>query len=382
MRQPFASRSVLGHAARSDLIASLNEVATAVGLKRHVDEVLDAVVESAKRVTDTRKAILCLLDDMAGRESPPVVVAVRGRRDEFPESWWSGQLERTAPVALAAGHPIVEFHEAHDAWFLTAPVCAGDVPVGVIAAINSSQARFSDDQVAFFAILSTFAASAIESARLAEETQFVLLASERERIAREIHDGVAQSLFGVSIGLEVCKKQLLRDPNGSADRLGDLQEQVSGCLVELRRVVYDLRPLKLQALGLEGAVEYWLDEVAVGKGARGRLVVDGESLPLPARTEACLYRVAKEAVSNVVKHADAGEFEVRLAYREDTVRLEVVDDGRGFEPARALERAESGSSLGLKSIKDRVEAEGGRLAIRSRPGRGTAVTATLAIEGG
>lgn len=380
MRQPLGPRRVVGRSARSDLISSLNEVATAVGLKRHVDEVLDAVVESAKRVTDTRKAILCLFDEMDSRDAQPVVAAVRGRRDEFPESWWAGQLERTTPVALATGRPLVEFHRGHDAWFLTAPVCAGDSPVGVIAAINTSHARFTEDQVAFFAILATFAASAIEGARLAEETQFVLLASERERIAREIHDGVAQSLFGVSIGLEVCKKQIQRDPVGSEERLGDLQEDVSRCLAELRRVVYDLRPLKLQELGLKGALEYWLSEVAVGRGTRGRLVVSGEPRVLPARTEACLYRVAKEAVSNVVKHARAGEFEVRLRYDGSDVCLEVEDDGDGFCPDEAMERAESGASLGLKSIRDRVAAEGGHLDLVSGPDGGARVTVTLSVK--
>ncbi|TLM73634.1 MAG: sensor histidine kinase [Actinobacteria bacterium] len=377
LRKALAVRHIIGGSGRTDLIALLNEVATAVGSKRHVDEVLDAVVGSAKRVTDTSKAILCLFDEWASPGGEPVVAAVRGRRDEFPESWWSAELERLAPLAIEAGQPIVEMLPSHDAWFLTAPVRIGPDVLGVIAAINSKQARFTEEQIAFFATLATFAATAIESARLAEETQFVLLASERERIAREIHDGVSQSLFGVSIGLEVARRQVGRDPAGAAVRLEEMQEQVAGCLAELRRVVYDLRPLKLQELGLVGAIEYWLSEVTVGRGPSGRLEVEGEALPLPARTEACLYRVAKEAVANVVKHSEAQSFVVRLSYLGDSVRLEVTDDGHGFRPEEALERAEGGDSLGLKSIRDRVEAERGRIDIRSVPGEGTAITVVL-----
>lgn len=362
---------------RSDLIGSLNEVATAIASRQSVDEVLDTVVDSAKRVTDTDKAALCLFDELLGEGAEPTVAAVRGSRDEFPESWWSSEVFRAGRAAMAGGRPIVERHKGQDAWLLVSPVKMGDHPIGILAAINMGSRGFSEDQVSFIAILSTFAASAIENARLAEESRYVLLASERDRIAREMHDGVAQSLFGISLGLELAKKQVHRDPLATARRLDELQEQLSLSQAELRRYIYDLRPLKLQELGLAGAIEYWIHEVNAGNGLRGRLRVEGERQELSANIESCLYRVAKEAVGNVAKHASAAGFEVLIRYGDTEVSLEVRDDGRGFLSEEAFEASEQGATLGMKSIRDRVEAEGGELTVISAPGHGTVVRVTV-----
>ena len=96
----------------------------------------------------------------------------------------------------------------------------------------------------------------------------------------------------------------VRDPAGVAQRLDDLQSQLNTSMTELRRFIYDLRPVKLTELGLPGAIDYWISEVTMGRPVRGKLVVDGERRRcMSPSEEACLYRVAKESVSNVVKHA-------------------------------------------------------------------------------
>lgn len=371
--------SILGGSGRSGLIGSLNEVATAITSKSALEDVLGAVVECAKRVTGTRKAILCVFDEVRGAGDSRVLVTVRGPRADFPEEWWSSEVERLAPVVLAEGRPRVELHREQGAWLLVAPVKMGDEAIGVLAAVDTRNRRFTDEQVAFFAILSTFAASAIENARLAEQSRFMLLASERERIARDMHDGVVQSLFGVSIGLEVCRKQMTRDAYGAARRLEDVQDQLAAALQELRRVVYDLRPVKLRELGLYGGIEYWVEEITSGLDVVGHTELEGEPRPLGADVEMCLYRVAKEAVSNAVRHAGAGRVDVRLFYQDDSVLVEVRDDGNGFAPDEALESANSGQTLGLKSIYDRVGAAGGRVEIVSSPGGGTRLLAVLPV---
>jgi signal transduction histidine kinase len=359
-----------------DLITALNDVAAAVSSAVSLDDVLDTIVQRAKRITNTEKAVLILTQD----HSPDLdndTLVVKGSRDEHPESWWADELKVVAPAIFETGRMYLGLSEENDAWLMCAPIRVKDRPIGMLSAINSRTHKFSREQVEFLAILGAFAASAIENARLAEESRYVLLASERDRIAREMHDGISQSLFGVALGLEVCRKQVFRDPAGVADRLGELQEQVDLSRSELRRFIYDLRPIKLQELGLIGAIEFWLHEISAGRKLQTRVVIKGDTRSLRLATEACLYRVAKEAIGNAVKHSGATWLEARLIFEPETVTLQIHDNGCGFDSAEML-RHDAHSGIGLSSIAQRVETEGGRLDITTAPGQGTRIDVMVA----
>lgn len=357
--------------ANVDLIAALNDVASAVSSTISLDEVLETIVERAKRITNTDKAVLVLTVDHSSMLDDETLV-VRGCRDEHLEAWWSEQLRANAPDLFESGEIYLDLNRDNDAWLMCAPIRVRNTPVGIMAAINSRDRKFTRDQQDFLAILGAFAASAIENARLAEQTKYVLLASERDRIAREMHDGISQSLFSVALGLEVCKKLVMRDPRTVSERLDELQQMVDVSRSELRRFIYDLRPVKLQELGLVGAIEYWVHEVTAGDAVSGETIILGDRRTLRPSVEACLYRVAKEAVSNVVKHAEATRFVVEIHYEDDSVRLCVLDDGAGFAAHEARANA-SESGIGLKSIEERVRREGGRVNVSSAPGRGTKI---------
>jgi len=150
-------------------------------------------------------------------------------------------------------------------------------------------------------------------------------------------------------------------------------------MTELRRFIYDLRPMKLAELGLVGAVGFWVREITRGGNVKGRVVVDRALPRLTPSEEAVLYRVAKEAVSNSVRHSGGTAITVTITGAADSVRLSVTDDGDGFDTARVL--GEGTAGIGLRSIVDRVERDGGQLLIDSRPGQGTAVVVTIPVEG-
>ncbi|HEY5432087.1 MAG TPA: sensor histidine kinase [Coriobacteriia bacterium] len=220
----------------------------------------------------------------------------------------------------------------------------------------------------------------MENARLAEESRYVLLSSERERIAREMHDGLSQSLFSVSLGLELCKKQVLRDPVAVSGRLAGLQDQLNQGMAELRRVIYDLRPMNLQALGLRGSVDMWVNEATAGRGITGKLEIVGVERTLSPSAEACLYRVAKEAVSNSVRHSGAHRLGVQIEYADCAIVLTITDDGTGFLAEEADRKALPGTGMGLRSMRERMAAAGGTLSVTSAPGEGTVVRAELPME--
>ena len=360
------------------LIAVLNEVADAVSSAMSVEEVLDVIVDRAKRITDTDKAMLVLSEEHSQTIDLDTLV-VRGRRDQHAQQWWQSRLEVLGERLFQRGEPLIEEHPAESAWLLCSPILVHDRAVGLLCAINRMEHPFTQTQIDFIAILSAFAASAIENARLAEESRYVLLASERDRIAREMHDGVVQSLFSISLGMELCKKQLGRDPSGVMTKLDDLQEHLNTTMAELRRFIYDLRPMKLSELGLIGAVEYWVREITQGRPVRGRVVIEGDLPRLGPADEAVLYRVAKEAVSNAVRHAAARQLVVHIHAENGAVKLTVTDDGDGFDVDRVLSGGPSG--IGLTSIAESVRREGGSLNIDSRPGGGTTVAVELPVRG-
>lgn len=361
---------------QAELIATLNEVADAVSSAMSVEEVLEVIVERAKRVTDTDKALLVLADEHSEQLDLDSLV-VRGRRSQHTQGWWQDRLEALGDTVFETGEPLVEAHPEENAWLLCNPVLVKDRPIGLLCAINTADRPFTRVQMDFLAILSAFAASAIENARLAEQSRYVLLASERDRIAREMHDGVVQSLFSISLGLELCKKQVLRDPQAVAGRLDELQQHLNTSMTELRRFIYDLRPMKLAELGLAGAVEYWLVEITQGRGVRARLLVEGDITGLSPSEEACLYRVAKEAVSNAVRHANAQLVEVTIGRSNGTAHMRITDDGTGFDTSRAVDAGTNG--LGLRSIRERVKREGGVFSVESTPGEGTVLSVLLPV---
>jgi signal transduction histidine kinase len=360
----------------TELIAALNDVAAAVSSTIALDEVLDTVVERAKWLTNTEKAALVLVHEHTDTLDDETTV-VRGRREQHSEEWWAAELADVSSTVFREGATYLKLNRANDAWLLCAPISVKDRPVGLLAAINSREHQFTVDQVDFLTILGAFAATAIENARLAEQTKYVLLASERDRIAREMHDGISQSLFSVALGLEVCRKQVLRDPAAVAGRLEELQQMVDVSRSELRRFIYDLRPVKLQELGLVGAIEYWIHEVTSSEGLEGSVRVEGEQSALTPSAESCLYRVAKESVSNVVKHSGASRFEVVLDYAPDAVALRVSDNGRGFDRQALPDPGEEGMSVGLRSMEERVSREQGRIDVVTEHGTGTTIYVRL-----
>jgi signal transduction histidine kinase len=228
-----------------------------------------------------------------------------------------------------------------------------------------------------FAALTTFCLAAIVSERrraaleLAESQrrEGERAALERQRIARDLHDSVSQSLFSTTLHVRTAQHALeLEKPDSTGpvgEELNEIGQLTRGALAEMRALIFELRPGALAEEGLVAA----LTKQAAALSAREGLdiEVDGPAhLPIGPDVEEQLYRLGQEALANVVKHARAGSATVRVAATGDTVSIEVSDDGRGFDPA-----AVGPDHFGLRSMRGRVADLGGRLEVTSTPGRGT-----------
>jgi signal transduction histidine kinase len=191
---------------------------------------------------------------------------------------------------------------------------------------------------------------------------------DREWVARELHDSVQQTLYGIGLGAGTAAELLDRDPVAARRQLDWIRETALAGLADLRGLILRLRP---EPLALVTALGRLLDTAGGLAGFR----TTAELGPEPATTAEvrhALYRIAQEAVQNVARHAGAGHVTLRMSGDGPAVVLAVVDDGRGFVPD-----AELPGRLGIRSMHERARAAGGRLEILSAPGAGTEVRATL-----
>jgi len=198
---------------------------------------------------------------------------------------------------------------------------------------------------------------------------------ERARLARDLHDGLGQSLTGLRLRLGLLARRA-----GSEAQTAELVqtgELVQAALAELRTVVRALRPAELERLGPQGALRALVEGFEADTGTPAALRVAGSLDDLPEPLTLGLYRALQEGLHNVRRHAEAGEVGVRVSRSAELVELQVEDDGRGFVPGTA-----GPSSTGFAGLSERAELLGGELHVRSAPGEGTCVTLRLPIAAG
>jgi signal transduction histidine kinase len=214
-------------------------------------------------------------------------------------------------------------------------------------------------------------------AELATTARHAGVLEERERLARELHDTVAQSLTSVVAHLEALDQALEGQPAVPAvhHHLDQARAVARDGLGEVRRSVRALRPDLLEGATLADALGRTCRSWSATTGVVARLQVTGDPGPLPPEVEAALLRTAQEALSNAGRHAAATRVVVTLSYLDDAVALDVRDDGVGVDPARLGLREDGG--FGMTTMRERVEALGGQLVVESGPGEGTSVAARV-----
>ncbi len=253
---------------------------------------------------------------------------------------------------------------------VAAPITVGGQMFGLFGAAFCTRHSVTEEERRLVTALAQRAGLAIQNARLFEQAQQVATAEERQRLARELHDAVTQTLFSASLIAEVVPRLWERNPSEGRRRLEELRRLTRGALAEMRTLLLELRPAAL----VETPLGHLVRQLGEAATSRANVIVevdvDGQEWVLPAEVQIALYRIAQEALNNVGKHAGASRVQVRLRWSSDSVNLRVQDDGRGFDPkSMPLGR------LGVGIMHERARAIGARLRIDSRPGAGTRVSA-------
>ncbi|MFB3817803.1 MAG: HAMP domain-containing protein [Candidatus Methylomirabilales bacterium] len=346
---------------------ALYQIGMQVAALDKLEPILQLVTQKARELLRVDVAAICLCADCKGERilrafsGPPE--AIRPTRLPAPCCGGAGACDAAGecsvlqPAFLAAHVKVPLRRDGQRNGFL----CAGD-----------RRARtFTPSELDLLTALATQAAIAFDKAALQDELRSLAAVQERERIAREMHDGLAQMVSLLHLKLQ--QVGLTGDRSAARQGLGEAIRLAEQAYDEVRQAIFGLR-LKL-AGGLVPTLREYLQDFSLQTGIQTDLKVEREPILLSPLSEVQLVRIAQEALANVRKHAQATRALLRLGADGDRVRLVIEDDGRGFDLA-ALETS-AGRGFGLQSMRERAEGLGGHLTIAVAPGKGTRVAAIL-----
>ena len=287
----------------------------------------------------------------------------------------AASLEELAATAVDDNHLVTRMDG--DDVLIGLPMATGGGPLGALG-LRSTAAPGMEMSALLMAI-GNQVALALRTARLSEEGRDMAVLEERARLAREIHDTLAQQLTGIVIQLETAQALVGRDPGRTVPALASAQELARSALAEARRSVWDLRPAPLTATGVAAALEMEVDRFRKRTGLAARLRVERMTPPpaLAPTGEVALLRITQQALANIATHSGATRVTLRLRHLDSDVELTIRDNGHGFDPHGVRPGA-----FGIVGMTERVRLAGGRFAVESTPEHGTTITVRLPVAVG
>jgi signal transduction histidine kinase/CheY-like chemotaxis protein len=262
------------------------------------------------------------------------------------------------------------------------PMMTGARTEGAVVLVCSSATRLGTEQLDVLSALASAAALAIRNAQLYARSEEAAIAEERTRIAREIHDGLAQDLSYLVLKISAAQKLLSQNKDRELQKeLRDISEQMRRDMRDVRRIIFALRPLDIEAQGFLPALQKFVKEFGRANEIDSQFEVQGDASHLSPKLETALFRLTQEALNNIRKHAQAKHIWVNLSLAERrTAALSIRDDGRGFDLESALRAARARGSVGLIQMRERAERAGGTFSLQSAPGKGTRIEVKLPIR--
>ncbi len=366
---------------RNAALRALYDVSLAVSGQADPEQTLAAIVGHARDLlrVDAALLVLCGPDD-----------ELRLRAVSATPEALVGEAPAAAGKAMAAGRlgsggDLARYLSPGYSIRLEAAIGHGEVRVGTLGLATAGSRRFSDADVEILSALATQAGLALEAARLRDELRALAVQGERERIAREMHDGLAQVLGYVNTKSQAVDEMLADGRVAEARKqLSELAAAARSVYVDVREAILSLSPPVLPERGLASALEEYAARYAESSklAVRFQATSEANQAPLSAEIQAEVFRVAREALTNVRKHAHAQRVTIGLTREGAEVVLRISDDGVGFDPEVAGAGPEKWPHFGLAGMRERAEAVGGRVAWHSRPGSGSEVELRVPVAPG
>lgn len=374
---------------RRQVAEGLRDVLTILNSNRPLDEVLDYIVTRAGRVLGTDAASIYRLEvkdgllrmqtsqgldeDYVAEMEIPIAGGVVGKTLVQGKPFVVPDVRVLIPNAMEQ-MPDPRQQELLRNLFtryksiLAVPLIVKDEVYGAIALYYPEMRDFSEEEIELAMSFGDQAALAIENARLLDQVERSAVAAERNRLARDLHDAVTQTLFSAGLIAEVLPRLWEKSPEEGRKRVEELRELTRGALAEMRTLLLELRPAALVEVELGDLLQQLAEATTGAARVPVGVTVEGSRV-LPPDVQVALYRIAQEALNNVARHSGAKQAELRLWCDSNNVQLAIVDDGCGFDA-----KGKSPESLGLGIMSERAGAVGADLKIDSKPSRGTTVT--------
>jgi PAS domain S-box-containing protein len=372
---------------RTRELSALYDVTAVASTSLDLDTVLQRSLDRVLTVMETDLGMVHLLDEangvlhLVGSLGGPPGNAAQGVSVPIGDGLVGWVVEQGKPVVLsdiATGpRPLLAIPDGDSRAYLGVPMRARGRVLGVLSVVGEVGQQFDAENVALLDTIADQIGVALDNAKLYQQAEQLAVMKERSRLARELHDSVTQALYSVTLLAEAASRQVragnLERVENQLARLGEAAQQ---SLKEMRLLVHELRPPALEKEGLVGALQQRLDAVEGRSGVETRLRVEG-TLKLAASAEEELYRIAQEALNNALKHAAATLVMIHIRSDDQSVELEVADNGVGFNPEAVRDRG----GVGLISMRERAERLDGSLTIFSASGEGTQVRISVQVNG-
>lgn len=352
-----------------------------------LDRVLQLIVDRVRELVEAEYAALGIVDRDGTIErfiTSGISDETRAAIGDLPHG--RGLLgliireNRTVRIPHIAEHPeSYGFPPNHPPMssFLGMPIQNRGVAVGRLYLTNKRNSpEFSENDQALVEMFALHAGIAIENARLHDQVRRLAVVDERERISRDLHDSAIQSIYAQTLSLDDVPDLIDEDPDEARRRVDEAIDALNAVIRDIRNFIFGLRPVLLESGSLADGVEHLVTELRRNGGVDVSLAIDDPTdrlAGLPIETVAEILAVTRETLSNIARHARADAASVTLDTSDGQLRLEIADNGRGFDARRSA----ADGHHGLANMRARVEALGGRFEVASAPDAGTRIIVTL-----
>lgn len=392
-----------------EVMSRFNELLNSIRVIQDREELIQKIAEGACSGLGYRRAVFFLFDNEMltpfsahDRMKPSWGAEILGENRQYPLSPMADSIEARTFYEPAIkvgrarrGERIAFLTPEEGAYFSLIPVNPSGLPKGLLyLEADASNGIIAERDLELLQHFSDTVGMALENTRLYREVMAKRRAmdhlmsrvnsaheEERARIARELHDSVAQSLLKIIYSAGFATDFLKEDPQLAVEEIDEVLQRAKDCLRELRAIMANLRPTSLDILGLRETILRYAEQFEEENGIS--TIVDLKGLDhVPPSVELTVFRILQEELTNVSKHSNANSARIKTETSEGDLVLTVEDDGIGFDSQMVAVEQESGKHLGLMAIRERAELLGGDLAIVSVPGMGTRVTVRLPVISG
>ena len=366
-------------------LSILNEIAQHLNKEVELQKALDATLQQVVDLFHLKTAWIWLFQPetrttwvAASRNLPPILQKEPERLTGWCyciEKYLTGNMENASNISEITCTRLKDLTEGTNElrYHASVPLFSQNKKIGILNVVSKNSQELSDNQLKLLYTIGDMLSIAIERARWFENSKQIGIVQERNRLAREIHDTLAQGLSAISLKLQTLEILL---ENQTSEKILNILDQTIALtqhnLEEARRSVLDLRATPLQDKNLVEALDVLLQKTKRESQLKTDLKVIGNYQKLPLRIEMGLYRIAQEAIQNVIKHAQATKISLQFQRTDKTIELLIKDNGRGFE-----EHSINENSFGLIGLKERAKLLKASLSVSSKKSKGTVIKVIL-----